>query len=80
MSTLRTQPDKAVSLGCLQDGHVEQLHRVHFARHVAFLKRKKKDGGGGGGEGRGRGGGGVDVGRGKERGLSISVSVLNATC
>ena len=66
-----------MSPGCLQGGHVEQLHRVHFARHVALLqkkKKRKKKGGGGGGEG------GGDVGRGKERGLSISISVLNATC
>ena len=36
------QPDKAVGRGVLRDGHVEQLHLVHLAGHVAFLQKKKK--------------------------------------
>ena len=45
------QPDKAVGRGVLRDGHVEQLHLVHLAGHVAFLqqtnkqKQNKNDGG-----------------------------------
>ena len=36
------QPDKAVGRGVLRDGHVEQLHLVHLAGHVAFLKKKEE--------------------------------------
>ena len=36
------QPDKAVGRGVLRDGHVEHLHLVHLAGHVAFLQKKKK--------------------------------------
>ena len=37
------QPDKAVSRGVLRDGHVEQLHLVHLAGHVAFLQQTNKN-------------------------------------
>ena len=41
------QPDKAVSRGGLRDGHVEQLHLVHLAGHVAFLQQTNKQNEGG---------------------------------
>ena len=41
------QPDKAVSRGVLRDGHVEQLHLVHLAGHVAFLQQTNKQNEGG---------------------------------
>ena len=41
------QPDKAVGRGVLRGGHVEQLHLVHLAGHVAFLKKKERKNEGG---------------------------------
>ena len=38
VSTLRTQPVKAVSRSVLRDGH---LNRVHFAGHIAFLQKNE---------------------------------------